>query len=225
MEIHLYSEISPGKFLKSEHHVNYPERNNLRKLASIPCQWDCDFGIFPIWRRFWTHWRLTSHAWISRGIFIDELSSYEPLKLILLKVFGFRAPKTPLGWNLTTDRQQLLSSLMTLGAFVSSGGAGFMAIKLGRKQCLWIGCVLCFISNIIMMTTEDIHTLYGGRFLNGLANGFFMTFSQLYIQESSPAKYRGLFLTAFQFCTSFVSQLILMQPYPSSYSFQIANIL
>jgi hypothetical protein len=30
-----------------------------------------------------------------------------------------------------------------------------------------------------------------------------MTFSQLYIQESSPAKYRGWFLTIFQFFTSF----------------------
>jgi MFS family permease len=58
-----------------------------------------------------------------------------------------------------------------------------------------------------MMTTEHIKVLYAGRFLNGLANGLFMTFSQLYIQESSPAKYRGLFLTAFQFTTSFVSWL------------------
>jgi hypothetical protein len=37
-----------------------------------------------------------------------------------------------------------------------------------------------------------------------LANGYFMTFSQLYIQESSTARYRGLFLTGFQFFTSFV---------------------
>ncbi|KAG9237514.1 general substrate transporter [Amylocarpus encephaloides] len=120
-----------------------------------------------------------------------------------LQIFGFRAPKTPIGWNITTERQQLISSLMTLGAFVSSGGAGFLAKKLGRRHCLWIACGLCCISNIIMMTTVDINTLYAGRFLNGLANGLFMTFSQLYIQESSPAKYRGLFLTAFQFGTSF----------------------
>lgn len=54
------------------------------------------------------------------------------------------------------------------------------------------------------MTTTDIKTLYGGRFLNGLANGCFMTFAQLYIQEGSPAKYRGLFLTGFQFSVSLV---------------------
>jgi MFS family permease len=61
------------------------------------------------------------------------------------------------------------------------------------------------VANIIMMTTTSIGALYAGRLLIGLANGYFMTFSQLYIQESSTAKYRGLFLTLFQFFTSFVS--------------------
>ncbi|KAJ9616841.1 RNA-dependent ATPase rok1 [Cladophialophora chaetospira] len=54
-----------------------------------------------------------------------------------------------------------------------------------------------------MMATTHIGALYCGRLLIGLANGYFMTFSQLYLQESSPAKYRGLFLSAFQFFTSF----------------------
>ena len=93
---------------------------------------------------------------------------------------------------------------MTLGAFLSAGTAGFVAAKLGRKMCLWIACLLCCVSTAIMMATENIGALYAGRFLIGLANGYFMTFSQLYIQESSPAKYRGLFLAFFQFCTSMV---------------------
>ncbi|KAF4452834.1 hypothetical protein F53441_4388 [Fusarium austroafricanum] len=98
---------------------------------------------------------------------------------------------------------KLISSLMTLGAFISSSLAGFVAAKLGRKMCLRLACLLCAVSNIIMMTTTDIGPLYLGRLLIGLANGYFMTFSQLYLQETSPAKYRGLFLTAFQFCTTF----------------------
>jgi predicted MFS family arabinose efflux permease len=93
---------------------------------------------------------------------------------------------------------------MTLGAFISSGAAGFAATKLGRRHCLWLACLLCCVSNVIMMATTSIGALYAGRLLIGLANGYFMTFSQLYIQESSPAKYRGLFLSTFQFCTSFV---------------------
>jgi predicted MFS family arabinose efflux permease len=94
---------------------------------------------------------------------------------------------------------------MTLGAFISSSLAGFVAAKLGRKMCLRLACLLCAISNVIMMATTDIGPLYLGRLLIGLANGYFMTFSQLYIQETSPAKYRGLFLTAFHLCTTFVS--------------------
>ncbi|OHE95099.1 hypothetical protein CORC01_09623 [Colletotrichum orchidophilum] len=52
------------------------------------------------------------------------------------------------------------------------------------------------------MTTTHIGPLYFGRLLIGLGNGGLMTFSQLYLQESSPAKYRGLFLTVFQFCVT-----------------------
>lgn len=122
-----------------------------------------------------------------------------------LKVFGHPAPHLlpKIGWNLSPIRQQLISSLMTLGAFVSSVGAGPAAARLSRRSCLWIASVICCVSNVMMMATEDINVLYVGRLMNGLANGWFMTFSQLYIQETSPAKYRGLFLAGFQFCTSF----------------------
>ncbi|KAF2640727.1 monosaccharide transporter-like protein [Massarina eburnea CBS 473.64] len=122
-----------------------------------------------------------------------------------LKVFGYPVPKTvsPTGWNITTERQQLISSLMTLGAFLSAGTAGVVANKLGRKGCLLLACSTCSVANIIMMTTENIIALYIGRLVIGFANGYFMTFSQLYIQESSTAKYRGWFLTVFQLFTSF----------------------
>ncbi|RSL94997.1 hypothetical protein CDV31_014095 [Fusarium ambrosium] len=88
---------------------------------------------------------------------------------------------------------------MTLGAFISAGLAGVIATKLGRKPCLWLSALLCAAANVIMMTTTHIGALYVGRILVGVANGGFMTFSQLYIQESSPTKYRGLFFSFFQF--------------------------
>jgi len=93
---------------------------------------------------------------------------------------------------------------MTLGAFTITGFAGLIAIKFGRKMCLWAACLLCIIANITMMTTTHIGALYVGRLLIGFANGSFVIFSQLYIQEISPAKYRALFFNAFQFCVSLV---------------------
>jgi len=101
-----------------------------------------------------------------------------------LEVFGHRSDQTAIGWNLSPDRQQLISSLMTLGAFISSGFAGPIAIFLSRKQTIWLACVLCIVSDVIMMTTTTIGGLYAGRLLIGIANGLFMTFSQLYIQAS-----------------------------------------
>jgi MFS family permease len=92
---------------------------------------------------------------------------------------------------------------MTLGAFISSASAGLPSARFGRRMCLAVACVTCFVANIIMMTTESIGALYAGRFIIGLANGYFMTFAQLYLQECSTAELRGVFLTGFNFFVSF----------------------
>jgi MFS transporter, SP family, sugar:H+ symporter len=91
---------------------------------------------------------------------------------------------------------------MILGAFVSSSAAGPIAIYLGRKPSIWIAALLCCVSNVIMMTTTSIGAIYWARFLIGIANGMLMTFSQLYLQECAPAKYRGLVIGLFQSWTS-----------------------
>jgi SP family sugar:H+ symporter-like MFS transporter len=78
---------------------------------------------------------------------------------------------------------------MTLGAFLSSSCAGIFATKLGRRQCLWLASALCCAANVVMMTTTSLAGLYAGRLLIGIANGWFMTFSQLYIQVCLPNPY------------------------------------
>ncbi|CAN9239302.1 unnamed protein product [Alternaria alternata] len=97
-----------------------------------------------------------------------------------LEIFGHPDPTVPTGYNISTERQQLISSLMTLGAFLSSSFAGVFATRLGRRQCLWMASVLCCVANIVMMTTTSM----GG------------------IQESAPARYRGLMISVFQIWTS-----------------------
>jgi MFS transporter, SP family, sugar:H+ symporter len=91
---------------------------------------------------------------------------------------------------------------MILGAFISSATAGPIAKFIGRRPSIWIAAVLCVVANVIMMTTTSIGALYFARFLIGIANGMLMTFSQLYLQECAPAKYRGLVIGLFQSWTS-----------------------
>ncbi|PMD31531.1 putative maltose permease [Hyaloscypha variabilis F] len=119
-----------------------------------------------------------------------------------LKVFGYKDPASPTGWNISPGRQQLISSLMILGAFIASTAAGPIALLLSRKWSIWTAVGLCVIANVIMMTTDKIGGLYAGRLIIGLANGLFMTFAQLYLQECAPAKYRGLTISAFNTWTS-----------------------
>lgn len=73
---------------------------------------------------------------------------------------------------------------MTLGALVSSLFAGPVARFIGRRGSIWIASVLCAIANIVMMASTDIGAMYFARLLIGIANGMFMTFSQLYVQVS-----------------------------------------
>ncbi|KAF2826151.1 monosaccharide transporter-like protein [Ophiobolus disseminans] len=155
-------------------------------------------------------WRSHSRLFIACGIVILSPFQYgfdfgmigglQAMKGFL-QVFGYQMRSG--AWNIQTDRQQLISSLMTLGAFISSASAGVPSVRFGRRYCLAAACVVCFVANIIMMTTDSIGALYAGRFIIGLANGYFMTFAQLYLQESSTAELRGVFLTAFNFFVSF----------------------
>ncbi|KAK4139408.1 uncharacterized protein C8A04DRAFT_15904 [Dichotomopilus funicola] len=124
-----------------------------------------------------------------------------------LQVFGYQDPNVPGGWNISTERQQLISSLMTLGAFVSSSLAGPIATVISRRMTVWAASAMCIVANVIMMATTNIGGLYAGRLILGLANGVFMTFGQLYIQECSPARYRGFLISSFQVFTS-VSTLV-----------------
>ncbi|KAI1187559.1 MFS monosaccharide transporter-like protein [Nemania serpens] len=119
-----------------------------------------------------------------------------------LQVFGSRAPDTRLGWNIDAERQQLISSLMILGAFISSSTAGFTARYFGRKLSLWIACVGVFISTATMQATTNIGGLYAGRFIIGLSNGLLMTHAQLYIQECSPSRFRGFGISIFTYWVS-----------------------
>ncbi|KAI0832289.1 putative maltose permease [Hypoxylon sp. FL0890] len=120
-----------------------------------------------------------------------------------LQAFGQKDPSTPLGYNISSDRQQLIASLMVLGAFVSSSSAGFTAKWIGRKLSLWLACVGVFVSTALMQATTNIGGLYAGRLIIGLANGILMTHSQLY--GIVPARYRGLGISFLSYWISFGS--------------------
>ncbi|EJU02939.1 general substrate transporter [Dacryopinax primogenitus] len=116
-----------------------------------------------------------------------------------LAVFGYPDPSLPTGYGIDSTVQQLIGSLMTAGAFLSSLVAGAFSDFLGRKYALWAACILNFIACAVQIASSNVGVLYFGRLLLGFANGFFVTFSNVYCAEASPAHMRGVMVALFAY--------------------------
>ncbi|KAI8635416.1 general substrate transporter [Xylariaceae sp. FL1651] len=114
-----------------------------------------------------------------------------------LKVFGYEDPTQPGGYGIDGTFQRLIGSLVTLGAFLSSLVAGAFAHYFGRKVALWLACVLNAVACIIQISTTSKVAIYIGRLVLGLANGFLVTFSNIYTAEASPAHLRAVMVALF----------------------------
>ena len=84
-----------------------------------------------------------------------------------------------------------MTSLMSLGSFVSAITAGLFATYFGRKTGLWIACALNAVAVAVQLGSSSTSGLYVGRLILGLANGYLTTFSTVYCTEAAPAHLRG----------------------------------
>ena len=109
-----------------------------------------------------------------------------------LKVFGYEAPNSPIGWNISTVVQQLITSLMVIGGVVGSLAQGPLSSYMGRRRGMQIACVVCIVACAIMISTTSVGALYVARIILGIANGIFITTAQMYIVEVLPANLRGV---------------------------------
>ncbi|KAH8785131.1 general substrate transporter [Diaporthe sp. PMI_573] len=146
------------------------------------------------------HWRcllscsvvaLTAMLYGGDVIIIDTLQAMPGF----LEVFGNRDPTTPIGYNISPLRQQLFGTLLVLGNIVSSALSGVVSHYIGRRASIWVGCVFLNLGTALMMVVNTIGGMYAARFLVGVAHGLLYTFFNLYLQECSPARYRGLLLS------------------------------
>lgn len=120
-----------------------------------------------------------------------------------LRDFGYEDPHLPGGYGISTTVQQLISSLVSAGMFVSTFFAGWICNKFGRRGGLWSGNALMIVSVTIQIAATQLSALYVGRLVLGFANGLLMVCAQLYMQETIPSNLRSLSYTFYQFWISF----------------------
>ncbi|KAG9203649.1 hypothetical protein G6514_002667 [Epicoccum nigrum] len=122
-----------------------------------------------------------------------------------LKVFGFEDPSSSFGYGIDPTVQQLMTSLVNLGNFLSAISAGLFATYFGRKTGLWVACALNAIAVAVQLGSTSKSALYVGRLILGLANGYFTTFSTVYATEAAPAHLRGVLVALFAYYVNFGS--------------------
>jgi MFS family permease len=133
-------------------------------LVSLsPFQYGIDFGLIGGIQAMIVRCFQTDSA--------ESMADYIERSQPFMEIFGYKDPKSAVGYNISPTFQQLIGSLMTLGAFIASGLSGPLAQILGRKSCLWIACVMCCVSDAIMMGSTSVGGLYLARLLIGLSNG------------------------------------------------------
>ena len=132
----------------------------------------------------------------STGIDLGSISGMQAMPGFL-KVFGFPDKTATFGYGISPTVQQLINSLMSLGAFVGCMACGPLGTYIGRKWSLALAIVMNQLGVILMMAGDDLGALYAGRFIIGLANGLFDVIPQLYIHECAPALQRGSLLRMF----------------------------
>ncbi|EMR68135.1 putative general substrate transporter protein [Eutypa lata UCREL1] len=150
----------------------------------------------------WTNWKCllicaaVAVANMQYGLDSAVMASLQAMPGFLA-VFGYEDPSQPGGYAIEGTFQQLIGSLLTLGAFVSSLVAGAFARFFGRRIALWLACILNVVACAIQIGTDNKIAVYIGRFILGLANGFLVTFSNIYTAEAAPAHLRAVMVAMF----------------------------
>jgi sugar porter (SP) family MFS transporter len=94
-------------------------------------------------------------------------------------------------FNLSTIAQEVIVSVILIGALIGACFGGILTDKIGRKNTLFITTIIFFVGTFIVMTADYVTNLIIGRIILGLAIGIASLVVPLYIAEMSDPKHRG----------------------------------
>ncbi|SPQ21395.1 b7c8dfb6-eeb2-4d3a-a348-2b33af6f5d25 [Thermothielavioides terrestris] len=136
-----------------------------------------------------------------------------------LALYGYVDPSNPIGYNISTDVQRLIQSLMNVGGFIAAVAIYLGHTRVSRRLGLWTGCAFAFLSISLQLGVHNLGGLYAGRLLLGISNGFLVPYSVTYMGESAPSLLRGPIIGMSTFQTSLGALFgLLVDNYCESYS-------
>jgi sugar porter (SP) family MFS transporter len=98
-------------------------------------------------------------------------------------------------FNLSTIQQELIVSILLIGALVGATFGGILADKIGRKLTLFLTTILFFIGTTLLATADTMLIIMIGRCICGFAVGIVSLVVPLYIAEMSDPTHRGVLVS------------------------------
>jgi sugar porter (SP) family MFS transporter len=101
-------------------------------------------------------------------------------------------------FGLSTFRQEVVVSVVLVGAAIAALGGGRLADRFGRRATLLLTAAIFVVGAVLCAAAPTAGLLIAGRVIVGLGIGLSSTTVPLYISEISPAKARGWQVSLFQ---------------------------
>jgi sugar porter (SP) family MFS transporter len=101
-------------------------------------------------------------------------------------------------FGLTTQQQELLTTMVVIGQIPGALGAGALANAIGRKRSVLLVLVAYAVFALLGALSVSLPMLLVARFLVGVAIGVSVVVVPVFVAESAPAAVRGSLLTAYQ---------------------------
>ncbi|HUA93044.1 MAG TPA: sugar porter family MFS transporter [Terracidiphilus sp.] len=102
-------------------------------------------------------------------------------------------------FNLSTNMQELLVSIVLVGAMLGAIYGGAIADRIGRRGTLLWGSAVFISGSILAPLSPNVGTLIVARMLLGIAIGFTSVTAPVYVSELSPPQSRGRLIGLYQF--------------------------
>ena len=139
---------------------------------------------------------------VNRG-FILRISSIAGLGGILygydMGVIAAAAIFVKRGFALSTVQEELVVSIVLVGAMMGALVGGTVADRIGRRATLVWAAVIFIIGSLLAPLATNVTVLVLARAIIGLGIGFTSVTAPVYVSELSPPQSRGMLIGLYQF--------------------------
>lgn len=102
-------------------------------------------------------------------------------------------------FTLSTQMQEMVVSIVLVGAMLGAVVGGSIADRIGRRSTLIWGGGLFIFGSILAPLSPNVFTLIAARGLLGLAIGFTSVTAPVFVSELAPPQSRGRLISLYQF--------------------------